>query len=176
VKVIQRSIEIDQRHGLSDRFKSWFLTLIGQGKALDEKTRASQRAAELASQVDAKTGAQEKAKQAYSVGRGKKRNATLGIIQMLIVYCSSIDYYLNALSSPFGQKVEQFYSDVSKQVQDVHGPCFSKILPCCIFAHLSLTLTEEARRIADAKKGPGASDQGAASSTPAQPSAASTTA
>jgi hypothetical protein len=68
--VIQRSIEIDQRHGLSERFKSWFLTLIGQGKAIDEKTRATERAQSLASTVDAKTGAQEKAKQAYSVGRG----------------------------------------------------------------------------------------------------------
>jgi hypothetical protein len=68
--VIQRSIEIDQRHGLSERFKAWFSTLMGQGKAIDEKTRASERAQSLATQVDAKTGAQEKAKQAFSVGRG----------------------------------------------------------------------------------------------------------
>jgi hypothetical protein len=92
--------------------------------------------------------------------RGTEGELTLGFDRIK-------EYYLHALQSPFGQKVEKFYSDVSKQVQDVHGtptlgPCVwpGSTVPCFRdwFAHyvgVSPHPAEEARRIADSKKAAG---------------------
>jgi hypothetical protein len=111
-QVLQRAIEMDRERGISTRFLNYFHSLdktvgeraLGPEQTLSAKVQTTVgQAAEQAKEIDAKKG--------YSK-----------IAQ---------DYYLKAISSPFGQRVTAFYTDTSKQIMDIH---------------------EEARRIADQHK------------------------
>ncbi|KAF5315470.1 hypothetical protein D9619_007022 [Psilocybe cf. subviscida] len=112
--VLQRAIEMDRERGISTRFLNYFSSLdktvgaraLGPDQTLSGKVQTTVgQAAEQAKQIDAQKG--------YSK-----------IAQ---------DYYVKAISSPFGQRVTAFYTNTSKQIMDIH---------------------EEARRIADQHKEP----------------------
>jgi len=96
---IQRAIELDSKHGVSNRF---FSTL----QQLDSKYHATDRA--------------------------KATDQSYGITQAASGFLNSLSsYFEKATNTPTGKKIVQFYSDGSRQVQEVHA---------------------EARRLAEAKK------------------------
>ncbi|KAI0718189.1 hypothetical protein C8T65DRAFT_827705 [Cerioporus squamosus] len=90
-QVLQRAIELDKQHGISNRFLSYIQSL---DKQIGEKTLGPDKTVS--------------AKQAKAVDeqRGITKTAS--------------DYYSRALTSPFGQKVKAFYTTTSKQVLDIH--------------------------------------------------------
>ncbi|KAF8909019.1 hypothetical protein CPB84DRAFT_1813261 [Gymnopilus junonius] len=111
-QVLQKAIELDTKHGISKRFLDYFNNIdksIGQ-RALGPDQTVS---AKVQSTLESAT------QQAKAVDEQKGYSKV------------AHDYYLKAITSPFGQKVKAFYTDTSKQVQDIH---------------------EEARRIADQEK------------------------
>ncbi|OCH91110.1 hypothetical protein OBBRIDRAFT_818942 [Obba rivulosa] len=111
-QVLQRAIEVDQKHGISNHFLSYIQDLdtkIGAKAVGPEKTISGKVQETLISATQ----------QARTIDEQK------GISKQ------AFDYYGRAISSPWGQKVKEFYTTTSKQVLDVH---------------------EEARRIADAHK------------------------
>jgi len=95
--VIQQSIALDKKHGISKRFLSYFDNIVSkvkpvvqpgvdQAKAIDEKNKISQQV-------------------------GTNINNAWNM---------SYQYYQKALASSYGQKVHAFYTDTSKTVLDVH--------------------------------------------------------
>jgi hypothetical protein len=96
---LQRSLELDQKHGVTNRFVS---TLQG----LDAKFHATERA--------------KATDQSY--GLTQRANTLFGGLN---------SYFEKATNTPTGKKLVQFYTDGSRQVQDIHA---------------------EARRLADLKK------------------------
>jgi hypothetical protein len=96
---VQRAIDLDQKHGVSNRFLS---TL----QNLDYKYHATDKA----KSVD------------QSYGVTQKTNSLLSGLT---------SYYEKAVGTPTGQKLANFYTQTSRQVQDIHA---------------------EARRLADLKK------------------------
>jgi hypothetical protein len=98
-QAIQRAIDLDQKHGVSNRFVS---TL----QNLDSKYHATDRARS----VD------------QSYGVTQKTNSLLSGLT---------SYYEKAAETPTGKKLVNFYTQTSRQVQDIHA---------------------EARRLADLKK------------------------
>ncbi|TFK93298.1 hypothetical protein K466DRAFT_511925 [Polyporus arcularius HHB13444] len=124
-QILQRAIELDKQHGISNKFLSYIQSLdtkIGEKALGPEKTISGKVQETLAT-------ATQQAK-AVDEQRGITKTAS--------------DYYLRALTSPFGQKVKAFYTTTSKQVLDIH---------------------EEARRIHETQKAAGIS--AGAESTPA---------
>ncbi|KAH9891953.1 hypothetical protein C8Q73DRAFT_837499 [Cubamyces lactineus] len=100
-QVLQRAIELDKQHGISNRFLSYIQSLdttLGQKALGPEKTISGKVQETLASATQ----------QAKAVDEQK------GITK------TASDYYARALSSPFGQKVKAFYTSTSKQVLDIH--------------------------------------------------------
>ncbi|KAF8158240.1 hypothetical protein B0H34DRAFT_707982 [Crassisporium funariophilum] len=110
--ILERAIDMDNKQGISKRFLSYFNTL---DKTVGERALGPDQtiSAKVATTVDNAT------QQAKSIDEQKGYSK---IAQ---------DYYTKAMSSPLGQKVWSFYTNTSKQVQDIH---------------------EEARRIADQEK------------------------
>ncbi|TVY65737.1 Protein vip1 [Lachnellula suecica] len=102
-QAVQRAIDLDSKHGVSNRFLS---TLQG----LDSKYHATDKARS----VD------------QSYGVSQKTNSLLSGLT---------SYYEKAANTPTGQKLVDFYTQTSRQVQDIHA---------------------EARRLADLKKQDGA--------------------
>jgi len=98
-QAVQRAIDLDQKHGVSNRFLS---TLQG----LDSKYHATDKA----KSVD------------QSYGVTQKTNSLLSGLT---------SYYEAAAGTPTGQKLVNFYTQTTRQVQDIHA---------------------EARRLADLKK------------------------
>ncbi|KAI0078238.1 hypothetical protein K474DRAFT_1660690 [Panus rudis PR-1116 ss-1] len=99
--ILQRAIEYDTKQGISTRFLSYIQELdkkIGQ-KAVGPDQTVSGKLQEAVAQAQA---------QAKAVDEQKGLTA------------KAADYYTRALSSPFGQKVKQFYTTTSKQVLDIH--------------------------------------------------------
>ncbi|UNI22731.1 Protein vip1 [Purpureocillium takamizusanense] len=96
---IERAIDLDAKHGVSNRFVS---TLQG----LDQKYHATDRA--------------KATDQSYGISH-RANNLLTGISS----------YFEKASNTPTGQKLVKFYTDGSRQVQDIHN---------------------EARRLADLKK------------------------
>jgi hypothetical protein len=96
---LQRAIELDSKHGVSNRFLS---TLQG----LDKKYHATDRA--------------KATDQNYGI-MARANHLLLGLNS----------YFEKATNTPTGQRIVKFYSDSSRQVQDIHA---------------------EARRLADLKK------------------------
>ncbi|KAI0350338.1 hypothetical protein OH77DRAFT_1080606 [Trametes cingulata] len=100
-QILQRAIELDQQHGISNRFLSYIQSLdtkLGEKTLGPEKTISGKVQETLASATQ----------QAKAVDEQK------GITK------TASDYYTRALSSPFGQKVKAFYTSTSKQVLDIH--------------------------------------------------------
>jgi len=110
--ILEKAITMDSEKGISTRFLSYFNSLdkslgakaLGPDKTISAKVQETLVAAQA---------------QAKSVDEQK------GISK------SASDYYTQALTSPWGQKVREFYTTTTKQVLDIH---------------------EEARRIADERK------------------------
>jgi len=98
-QAIQKAIDLDNKHGVSNRFLS---TLTN----LDQKYHATDKA----KSVDQSYGVTQKAASVFS---------------------GLNSYYEKAAGTPTGQRLVNFYSQTSKQVQDIHA---------------------EARRLADLKK------------------------
>ncbi|GJE91898.1 RRM domain-containing protein [Phanerochaete sordida] len=100
-QVLQRAIELDNTHGISNRFLSYISSLdttLGEKTLGPQKTISGKLQETLAQATEqAKTIDQQ---------RGISTKAT--------------DYYSRALSSPWGQKVKAFYTTTSKQVFDIH--------------------------------------------------------
>ena len=96
---LQRGIELDQKHGVTNRF----LTTL---QSLDSKYHATDRA--------------KTADQSYGISQ---RASSL--------FFGLNSYFEKATSTPTGKKIVDFYSQSSRQVQDIHN---------------------EARRLADLKK------------------------
>ncbi|KND90532.1 Protein vip1 [Tolypocladium ophioglossoides CBS 100239] len=96
---IERAIELDSTHGVSNRF-------LATLQNLDQKTHASTRA--------------------------KATDQSYGISQRANSLLTGIgSYFEKASNTPTGKKIVKFYTDGSRQVQDIHA---------------------EARRLADLKK------------------------
>eukprot|EP01065_Artemidia_motanka_P036360 TRINITY_DN44292_c0_g1_i1.p1 TRINITY_DN44292_c0_g1~~TRINITY_DN44292_c0_g1_i1.p1 ORF type:complete len:274 (+),score=5.07 TRINITY_DN44292_c0_g1_i1:40-822(+) len=106
-QAVQRAIDLDNKHGVSNRFLS---TL----QSLDSKYHATDKARS----VD----------QSYGV-TAKTTQATNSLLSGLT------SYYEKAVGTPTGKKLVDFYTQTSRQVQDIHA---------------------EARRLADLKKQDGA--------------------
>jgi len=95
----QRAIDLDQKHGVSNRF----LSTLHQ---IDQKTQATSKA--------------------------KAVDQSYGVTPKVTSFLSGLtSYYEKATGTPTGQKLVNFYTQTSKQVQDIHA---------------------EARRLADLKK------------------------
>ncbi|KAJ6620751.1 hypothetical protein B0H10DRAFT_2020438 [Mycena sp. CBHHK59/15] len=93
--ILTRAIEIDNKQGISKRFLSYLQsvdTTVG-AKALGPDQTIS-------------------GKQAKSVDEQKGYSKSAGDFFH--------QYYSKALSSPFGQRVREFYTSTSKQVLDIH--------------------------------------------------------
>lgn len=108
----QRAIDLDQKHGITNRF----LTTL---KSLDAKYHTTDKA----KSVD----------QAYGVS-ATANNFLSGLSS----------YYEKAAGTPTGQKLVNFYTQTSRQVQDIHA---------------------EARRLADLKKQEGGNNSASASTS-----------
>ncbi|KAJ7164717.1 hypothetical protein C8R43DRAFT_1122590 [Mycena crocata] len=103
--ILRRAIDIDQKQGISQRFLSYMKTVdqtVGN-KALGPDQTVSGK---VASTVGAAT------QQARSLDeqKGYSKSATDFFHQ----------YYTKALQSPWGAKVQAFYTTTSKQVLDIH--------------------------------------------------------
>jgi hypothetical protein len=96
---LERAIDLDQRHGVSNRFLK---TL----ENIDKKYQASDKA--------------KATDQSYGIS-AKGKNLLFGLNT----------FFERATSNPTGQRIVKFYTDSSRQVQDIHN---------------------EARRLADLKK------------------------
>ncbi|KAJ8503002.1 hypothetical protein ONZ45_g11248 [Pleurotus djamor] len=99
--ILHRAIEIDQKQGISQKFLRYFHTLdttlgartLGPNQTITGKLTASIEAAtQQAKAVDEQRGISKIAH----------------------------DYYQNALATPFGQKVKDFYTTTTKQALDIH--------------------------------------------------------
>ncbi|KAI8994111.1 hypothetical protein BD414DRAFT_481455 [Trametes punicea] len=100
-QILQRAIELDKQHGISNRFLSYIQSLdtkLGEKTLGPEKTISGKVQETLANATQ----------QARAVDEQKGFSKTAS------------DYYARALSSPFGQKVKAFYTSTSKQVLDIH--------------------------------------------------------
>ncbi|CAL1713471.1 unnamed protein product [Somion occarium] len=100
-QILHRAIDYDSQQGISTRFLAYFHSLdtkLGEKALGPEKTISGKLQESLAE-------AQARAK-AIDEEKGLSKQAA--------------DYYTKALSSPFGQKVKQFYTTTSKQVLDIH--------------------------------------------------------
>ncbi|GAA5880095.1 hypothetical protein JCM16303_001211 [Sporobolomyces ruberrimus] len=106
--VVHKAIETDSQYGISARFLPWFNSLTS--KVRETAQPHVERATQKVKEVDEKQGLSLKAKASYIIGS---------------------KYYLAALDSPVGSKVQSFYTTAVKQAHEVH---------------------EEALRIAEAKK------------------------
>lgn len=111
-KVLERAIELDHKQGISQKFLQYF-------RQLDESLgqRAFGPEQKVSTTVQAKVDEQIKQAKALDEQKGYLKIAH--------------DYYQRAIASPLGQQVMSFYTQTSKQVQDIH---------------------EEARRIAEEEK------------------------
>ncbi|KAF9046487.1 hypothetical protein BJ165DRAFT_1527575 [Panaeolus papilionaceus] len=129
--ILEKAIDMDKKQGISQRFLNYINAL---DKTIGDKTLGPEQtfSAKLQSTVGDATQ------------RARAIDEQKGITKL------ASDYYSRALASPFGQKVAAFYTDTSKQIQDIH---------------------EEARRIADQEKKAAAESTttGAPQQTPVQP-------
>jgi len=99
--VVHKAIEYDKQQGISTRFLLYI-------KGLD-------------SAVGAKIGGPEttvsgKAREALAQSQARAKS----IDEQHRITSQAKDYYARAIKSPIGQKVLAFYTDLSKQVSDVH--------------------------------------------------------
>jgi len=100
-QVLQRAIELDNKHGISTRFLNHIQTLDTKlgAKALGPEQTISGKVQETIANATQQARAIDEQK-------GLTKQAT--------------DYYSRAITSPWGQKVLSFYTSTSKQVLDIH--------------------------------------------------------
>jgi RNA recognition motif-containing protein len=106
----QRAIELDQKHGVSNRFLQTLQSIDQKYHASEKLQGVSSKATDQAKSVD------------QSYGVSPRVNSLLSGLT---------SYYEKATNTPTGQKLVDFYTQTSRQVQDIHA---------------------EARRLADLKK------------------------
>jgi len=101
-QVLQRAIEMDNKHGISKRFLNYFHTLdkATGTRAIGPDRTISGKVQETLSQATA---------QARSVDEQK------GYTKV------AHEYYSKAIASPFGGQVLSFYTSTSKQIRDIHA-------------------------------------------------------
>jgi len=100
-QVVHRAIEYDKQQGISTRFTGYI-----QG---------------LDAAVGAKIGGPDttvsgKAREALAQSHARAKS----IDEQHHITTQAKDYYTRAINSPFGQKVFTFYTELTKQVSDVH--------------------------------------------------------
>ncbi|KAF9805636.1 hypothetical protein IEO21_08977 [Rhodonia placenta] len=99
--VLQRAIELDNKHGISTRFLNYIQSLdttLGQKALGPDKTISSKVQETIANATQQARTIDEQ--------KGYSKQAS--------------DYYAKAIQSPLGQKVFSFYTTTSKQVLDIH--------------------------------------------------------
>jgi len=132
-QILQRAIDIDSKQGISSRFLSYMHSLdTGLGERLvgHDKTISGH----VHTYVEAGTA------KAREVDEKRGLSKVAG------------DYYTKAISSPWGKKVQEFYTTTTKQVLDIH---------------------EEAKRISESHKS--AAPTGTAEAPAAEPATVSGT-
>jgi len=100
-QILQRAIELDHQHGISQKFLTYFSSIdstVGQKALGPDKTISG--------------------KMQEGVNAGLERAKTLD--HQKGISKKAGDYYTQALGTPFGQKVRAFYTTTSKQIQDIH--------------------------------------------------------
>jgi hypothetical protein len=124
--ILKKAIDMDTKHGISTKFLNYFQSL---DKTVGE--RALGRDQTISGKLQSSVGSATQQARAMGEQKGFPKIAN--------------DYYQMAIASPFGLKVKAFYTDTSKQVQDIH---------------------EEARRIADQQKSQAAPAASATTESP----------
>jgi len=99
--IVSRAIDYDKQQGISTRFINYI-------RGLDSTVGAK------IGGPDATVSARAREALAQSHARAKS------IDEQHHITSQAKDYYTRAISSPFGQRVLAFYTDLSKQVSDVH--------------------------------------------------------
>ncbi|EIN12344.1 hypothetical protein PUNSTDRAFT_130597 [Punctularia strigosozonata HHB-11173 SS5] len=99
--ILQRAIETDQKNGISSRFLSYI-------KHIDSTLGAKALGPDqtISGKVSTHVNAGVQQAKAFDEQKGITAKAS--------------DYYSKAFSSPYGQKVREFYTTTSKQVLDIH--------------------------------------------------------
>ncbi|EPS98656.1 hypothetical protein FOMPIDRAFT_1024540 [Fomitopsis schrenkii] len=100
-QILQRAIELDTKHGISSRFLNY---MQGLDTTLGEKVVGHDKT--ISAHVQEKLVQATQQARAVDEQKGYSKQAS--------------DYYTRAISSPWGQKVFQFYTTTSKQVLDIH--------------------------------------------------------
>ncbi|KAH8916398.1 hypothetical protein BT69DRAFT_1323372 [Atractiella rhizophila] len=134
-QAIHTAISQDQKYGISQKFLTWWNTLNEKAqphiqKATETINPTVEKATTQAKSLDEKGGVSSKGQKAWDM---------------------SVSYYQKALSSPYGQKVSEYYTKGAKTVLEVH---------------------EEAKRIAEEKKAHGGHAAPAGTSAPPPTAAA----
>lgn len=102
-EAIQKAIDLDTKHGISSKFITYIKQLdTGVGKKTGEQPLSSQL--------------YEKAQGLF--GKAKEIDNQKGISEKSTSWFGP--YYQKALDSPYAAKVQNFYTNASKQVLDVH--------------------------------------------------------
>jgi hypothetical protein len=99
--ILQRAIELDKKQGISKRFLGYFQSLdstLGQKALGPDQTISGKVQSSVSGGII----------QAKSFDEQKGLTKKIG------------DYYTRTLSSPFGLKVQAFYTTTAKQVHDIH--------------------------------------------------------
>jgi len=125
-QILQRAIDIDAKQGISSRFLSYISSLdhgLGERLVGPDHTISGH----VQTYVDAGTAKAREVDEKHALSK------------------QATDYYSKAISSPFGQRVQAFYTTTTKQVLDIH---------------------EEARRIADQHKADAAAATAPVETTP----------
>jgi hypothetical protein len=113
--ILQKAIEMDVKNGISQRFLNYIKSL---DKTLGEKIGGPEPHLVSAKVSNAVGGALAGARE-----RASSIDQERGISKQAGDYYSKAvnsEYYANAVNSPIGQKVYDFYTTTSKQVADLH--------------------------------------------------------
>ncbi|KAF8208590.1 hypothetical protein K438DRAFT_1436055, partial [Mycena galopus ATCC 62051] len=108
-QVLNRAIELDNKHGISSRFLSYLTHLdktIGE-KAIGREKTVSEKVTETVTNVTTQVTTQARA---IDEQRGISKTATDYFVP----------YYTKASTSSWGEKVRAFYTTTSKQAFDIH--------------------------------------------------------
>jgi len=100
-QILQRAIELDKKQGISQRFLGYIHSIdstLGQ-KALGPDQTISGKVQSSVSD---------------GISHAKSFNEQKGVTKKVG------DYYLGALSTPFGLKVQAFYTTTTKHIHDIH--------------------------------------------------------
>jgi hypothetical protein len=125
-QILQRAIDIDKERGLSQKWVDFWSNLdktLGEKLGGPEPHLASAKvsaavggawagARERASSIDEERGISKQAGEYYNKAVTSDYYTKAGAV--------TSDYYVKAVSSPFAQRVVEFYTSTTKQVAEVH--------------------------------------------------------